>query len=121
VPGSREGISALKARNNTLFAITGRNKTHCEQLTRNWIAKEFPGIFEDVIFANHDHSTHEKLSKSSICKQLDIKYMVDDNPTYAQDLFSENIHTFLLEKPWNSNNPFTDKNLTKISSWSYFL
>ena len=59
-----------------LYIVTGRQEPVRLQ-TERWIEKWYPGIFADVILTNS--FTDKEVSKSTICKILNIGLIVDDN------------------------------------------
>jgi len=67
---------------NRLYIVTGRQELIRNQ-TEHWIQKWYPGIFTDVILTNS--FTDKEVSKSSICKILNIGLIIDDNYDICMD------------------------------------
>lgn len=115
ISGSQEGISALKHAGHSLVAITGRHEGNHRGYTELWLSRHFPDCFDSVHFTNHGHET--SITKSSVCKNLGIKLMVDDNLDFALELSENDIHAIVLNKPWNRLRPESHPLLVRVDSW----
>lgn len=110
-----ETLENLKKRWFIFKIVTARIYDIFWKYTENWIDKYYPNIFEDIIYA--DHFSEKSRKKSELCKENNIKYMIEDNFEYALELAENNIITYLLEKPWNKNIEKTHRNIIKVKSW----
>ena len=95
--------------------VTARNGDLFWEYTKKWIEKHYPGIFDDIIFANH--FSKEEKTKSQICIENNIFHMVEDNIDYALDLAKSGIITYLIKKPWNMYREESHHNMIRVKSW----
>ena len=70
VDHSMRGIDFLKEQGYSLFAITGRDEKNSYDATIHWLDRHFPGIFEQVVFTNHNTEGANRRNKSEICREL---------------------------------------------------
>ena len=103
-PGARDAIKQLKKNDYTLYIVTWRREGLRER-TMNWIQYWYPGMFEDVIFAND--FTDDYISKWTLCTWLHADIHIDDHIIYAQETHDHWVHTLLLDKPWNRKEDIT--------------
>jgi 5'(3')-deoxyribonucleotidase len=73
---SQEAMIRLKKAGNAMYIMTGRQDIVREK-TEEWVEKNFPGIFTDVILTNS--YTPRETSKATMCSLLSIDTLVDDN------------------------------------------
>lgn len=115
IPGSIENIEVL-SRNNDLVVITSR-QNDISQKTLNWIDKYFKNRFSGIFFTN-DNSWHgDTVSKSQICKNSAVEFMVEDYLVYAADCAKSVRKVFLLDSPWNKTEDLPE-NISRVYSWS---
>lgn len=112
VEGSVQAVKKL-AKKSELYAVSSR-PLQLMPLTTKWIKKYFDNSFKEVILMNGHFDSTE--TKSSICKQYDIEYFVEDVLDYAKDCASVGVRTFLIDKPWNQET--IDNNIiTRVTNW----
>ena len=115
VLGAKEKLIELKQQWYVLYVITARPDA-LKEITWKRIDIHFPWIFDDIIFANH--LTKDAVSKSSLCQNLGIEIMIEDNLDYAIELEQAGITTYLLEKPRNQQyDANIHKNIIKVKGW----
>ena len=77
----KEVIEQLKKQNFTIYFITSRDnifwKNNSYKFAKKWLKKY--GIKYDKIYANIS-------DKSSLCKKLNLDYMIEDNPDCVKKL-----------------------------------
>ena len=115
VAGSIDAVDKLKENGHELFIITGRQENIIKE-TEKWIKKHFPEVFSGVHFANTYGLTGSKMKKGTICEQLGIEIMVEDDIIYASELAESGIKVFLFDRPWNKDHAVGD-NIERVSSW----
>ncbi len=113
---SQEVLQSLQSRGYELVAITGRNEEYSKAGTNRWIMRHFPDLFTSVHFTNHISTTIRK-NKSTICKELAISCMIEDNIDFALELAHNGIASFLLEKPWNKQRTDEHPLITRVKNW----
>jgi uncharacterized HAD superfamily protein len=68
VAGAYEGLLRLKE-SFRLHIVTARQHK-VESLTRSWIGKHYPDIFEEIHFGNHYTTVGKSRSKPEMCKEV---------------------------------------------------
>jgi uncharacterized HAD superfamily protein len=113
---SQYALCKLKE-NNTLYAVTGRQQW-VRTKTEQWLEQHFPGVFHDLVITNS--YTPKEVSKSSVCRSLDLHVLIDDNYDTCVDCFRNNIDVinFVGDPvyPWCN-----DKNGISIHSWKELI
>ena len=94
----REALIKLKNEWIEIVTITARHKW-LQNKTYDTIERLFPGLVDDVIFANHYTKDHKW--KWIICRENNIELMVDDNMSYAEELAAKWVWVHLLDQPRN--------------------
>jgi len=110
VHDSIQAITKL-AQEHHLIIVTARPPEVREQ-TLAWIARHFPGIFNDVHFTNHE-------SKSSFCKHAGVSLFVEDALHHARDVAQSGIPVLLFDTPWNQEP--VEPEITRVFSWEEIL
>lgn len=111
-----EKLNELKSEWYKFIIITARREKLRDYSTE-WIEKNYPWIFDEVIFTNY--STENEIVKSEICKQKWVEIMIEDNLDYAIDMANIGVKIFLIDKPWNKHyNPETHKWIIKVNGWN---
>eukprot|EP01040_Poterioochromonas_malhamensis_P011629 gene11629-12688_t len=89
-----------------LHIVTAR-QDRLQDITRQWIQKYFPNIFDNNIhFGNHYSTSGKSRSKSEMCKAIGAKLLIDDSLVYALQCMKENIPVILFGNyAWNQVNP----------------
>lgn len=106
-------LRSMKEKGFKLIVVTAR-ATQFEKQTKKWVEDHFPWIFSDFLFMNQ-FKENEK-SKSQLCKELWISYLIDDSINNLLDVNSAWIKGILLDKPWNQD--IEDNELLKrVNSW----
>ena len=103
-----------------LVIATARRKEQ-ETETLAWLEEHYSGIFDNVYFAGIwdkiDDRSHVR-SKSEICSQIEVDYLIDDQPRHcfsvAKDL---KIPTLLFgDYPWNRQVKLA-AGITRVKDW----
>ncbi len=116
--GAREVVEEL-SKDNKLFIVTAKPNT-LEQQTIGWLDKHYPGIFEQVHFANFFGTGIERRKKSDICRELNLDIFIDDSLDNAIDVAGAGIPVLLFDSPWNQIENLPPLVL-RVYSWSDIL
>ena len=79
------------------------------------VEKNFPNIFDEIIFANY--FTSKAKSKGELCKEKGISIMIEDNLDYAENVAQYGMTSYLLAKPWNQQYHNTNPKVIKVEEW----
>ena len=111
IKNSVDAMLELK-KNNKLYIVTGRQEVVRDK-TQSWIQENFPEIFSDVIMTNS--FTTDEVSKSDVCKMLNIGLMVDDNMATCQDCMAQKIAAvnFIGDPVY----PWCEETTISVRSW----
>ncbi|KAK3819781.1 MAG: hypothetical protein J3Q66DRAFT_335504 [Benniella sp.] len=128
VEGSLETLKLLKSRRYSLVIVTARQQFVAD-LTKKFVDRHFPGIFESIYFANHFLTEEEKLSfvskpKSVICRDVHAQLLIDDSLENALEVAKAGIPVLLFDLhgnyKWNKipddHPPLPDK-ITRVKNW----
>jgi uncharacterized HAD superfamily protein len=92
-----------------------------EDVTRQWIESEFPGVFDAVHFGNHYGLSGKKTTKTEMCVREGAVCLVDDHHHYAREVSSVTERVVLFGNyPWNKidvNDPPLPDNVVRAASW----
>ncbi|KAF8942644.1 hypothetical protein BGZ47_006295, partial [Haplosporangium gracile] len=117
----------LKARRFSLVIVTARQQFVAD-LTKKFVDRHFPGIFESIYFANHFLTEQEKLTfvskpKSVICRDVHAQLLIDDSLENALEVSKAGIPVLLFDLhgkyKWNQieeGQQLPDK-VTRVKSW----
>jgi len=117
--GSFNKLKELKSWWNQLIIVTARIESIFWEYTTKWINNHFPNIFDDIIYT--DHFTDKHRDKWTVCTELWITYMIEDNMDYALELAEKGVITYVFEKPWNSHREEKHENVIRVKWWEEFL
>ncbi|KAF9976287.1 hypothetical protein BGZ73_008833 [Actinomortierella ambigua] len=127
VEGSLETLKLLKSRRFSLVIVTARQQFVAE-LTKKFVDRHYPGIFESIYFANHYLTEQERLTfiskpKSAICRDVGAELLIDDSLENAIEVAQEGISVLLFdlhgEYRWNKLAPGEElpEKITRVKSW----
>lgn len=117
IEGAYETLKQL-SRRFKLIAITSRRNS-INKLTREWIQKYYPDIFDDIVFCGFFDS--EKfgvhLTKGDLAKNLDTKYFIDDQLKHVLAVAQNGIKSLLFgEYYWNKIDNLPE-NVVRVKNW----
>ncbi|KAG0241337.1 hypothetical protein B0O80DRAFT_434960 [Mortierella sp. GBAus27b] len=128
VEGSLETLKLLKSRRYSLVIVTARQQFVAD-LTKKFVDRHYPGIFESIYFANHFLTEEEKRTfvskpKSVICRDVHAQLLIDDSIENAMEVAKAGIPVLLFDLKgsykWNKipdgHPPLSDK-ITRVTSW----
>ncbi|KAG0315793.1 hypothetical protein BGZ97_007811 [Linnemannia gamsii] len=127
VEGSLETLKLLKARRFSLVIVTARQQFVAD-LTKKFVDRHFPGIFESIYFANHFLTEQEKLTfvskpKSVICRDVHAQLLIDDSLENALEVSKAGIPVLLFDLhgkyKWNQleEGQQLPEKVTRVKSW----
>lgn len=121
LPGAQTAIQKL-SRFFNLSIVTSRQNV-IKDHTIEWIEKNFPGLFHEIHFGNHFALDGISRPKSEICRSLNAKVLIDDNPRYAIECAEIGIKVLLFDYensyPWSKNELVDEHPLvTKVKNWT---
>jgi predicted amidohydrolase len=104
VPLAKECLQQLKEDTGVELHIVTSRQHAIADATREWIAKHYEGIFEELHFGNHYSSVGKKRSKPEMCKEIGALAIIDDSQTYAGQCAQEGIPCVLFgDYAWNKH------------------
>ena len=98
VTGARAGLARL-AMHGALYVLTSR-PTFTKSVTQGTIEREFPGLFQDVLFAGFyddfaNRNAH-RLTKAELVQKLGGTHLVDDLPKHCNGTAAIDIPAILF-------------------------
>lgn len=122
IPDAKEALEKLKDKFRLIILTTRRNSIN--QLTREWIDKYYPNIFEDIIFSGFfDSVTKEsiKMTKGELAKKIGADYLIDDQLKHVKAAVEIGIKGLLFgEYSWNSP-AVLPENVVRVKNWQEIL
>ncbi len=118
VSGSVETISSLKELGYNFFIVTGR-KYSLIQETREWVSKNFGGMFSDIHHTNSYHPEGERIKKSKVCLELNAQIIVEDDLMHIKDCSLNGIKVLAYDNPWNRD--ILPKGVVRVFNWNEIL
>jgi uncharacterized HAD superfamily protein len=116
--GSQEAMGFLKRKGHNLFIVTGRIHSLTEE-TLMFIEKYFPNIFSGISFANSYGTSGPKMRKSVICRKLNVRLIIEDDPIHIADCANDGIPVFIYDKPWNQG--ILPEKAIRVFNWSEMI
>ncbi|RDX66571.1 hypothetical protein CR513_54647, partial [Mucuna pruriens] len=120
IPGAQMALQKL-SRFCNLSVVTSRQNA-IKDHTIEWIEKHFSGLFQEIHFGNHFALDGVSRPKSEICRSLNAKVLIDDNPRYAVECAEAGIRVLLFDYensyPWSKTESADQHPLvTKVKNW----
>ncbi|MES2216047.1 MAG: hypothetical protein V4481_01995 [Patescibacteria group bacterium] len=115
--GAFEALKQLKERFR-LVAVTSRRNS-INQLTRAWLQKYYPGIFDDIIFCGFFDSEQNGIhfTKGELIKNLGAAYFIDDQIKHISAAAKNNIESLLFGNySWNKLDTLPP-NTVRVKNW----
>lgn len=120
LPGAQMALQKL-SRFCSLSVVTSRQNA-IKDHTIEWLEKNYPGLFHEIHFGNHFALDGVSRPKSEICRSLNAKVLIDDNPRYAIECADVGIRVLLFDYensyPWCKNESVDQHPLvTRVKNW----
>ena len=118
ISDAKEVLEKLKDKYK-LIILTSR-RTSINKITHDWIDKNFPNIFEDIIFTGFfDKVDGESITKTKaqLAKEIFADYLIDDQPKHILSASEIGIKGLLFgEYSWNKIDSIPE-NVIKVKDW----
>lgn len=119
MPGARGFILQL-SKQHELYLVTARQNI-AQKTTYDWLDKNFPNIFQAVLFANHySNDGSPALTKGELCQRVGCELLIDDDGRHLDSLIDYGIEAILIDKPWNQNTQLSG-GVTRAYNWDEAL
>ncbi|XP_027339124.1 uncharacterized protein LOC113852922 isoform X2 [Abrus precatorius] len=120
IPGAQAVLQKL-SRFCNLSIVTSRQNA-IKDHTIEWIKKNYAGLFQEIHFGNHFALDGVSRPKSEICRSLNAKVLIDDNPRYAIECAEAGIRVLLFDYensyPWCKTESADEHPLVyKVKNW----
>lgn len=102
-----------------LVIVTARPKI-IHEITKEWLHRHFPAIFNDIHFVNEGHGWGEVrgVSKREVCQQTGARYLIDDSLLHIQEAAECGISGLLFgDYSWNHTEELPP-NTVRVKDWS---
>jgi 5'(3')-deoxyribonucleotidase len=122
IAGAKEALQKL-AKDYKLIVVTSR-RIVIEAETREWLDKNFPGLFYKVEFAGiWDRMAEDrmKMTKTEHLRRLKVDYFIDDQPRHCLPAAEAGITSLLFgDYKWNRGLKLP-KNVVWVKNWQEVL
>ncbi len=121
VLGAVEAVEALRGEHE-LFVLTSRHDALIEA-TLQFLERHFSKFYCEVIFTGQvGGGSHRKFraTKATACVERNIQCLIEDHIDYARDCAAVGVQVFLMDTPWNRNEPLGE-NMRRVHSWEEAL
>lgn len=98
VDGALESIKEL-AKKYELIILTARHPMFKDK-TENFLKSHFGDIFSQILYTGESFQKYG-VTKSDLCKQLNIEIIIEDNKIFSKECAEKGIRVLLFDKPWN--------------------
>ncbi|CAM9291453.1 unnamed protein product [Choristocarpus tenellus] len=100
------------------FHIVTSRQHILENVTREWVSRNFPGVITDVHFGNHYGTSGEKRSKPDLCRAIAAELLIDDSLKYARQCSAAGIRSCLFgDYAWNRTDQPLPDNIERVLDW----
>lgn len=113
--GALSVLQRLKKRYR-LIIVTSR-EAHLVDITKEWLTKHFPEVFDDVAFVAVWTGT-VKGSKATVCKEIGAEYLIDDNIGHLELAAAAGIKGILFGDYGWSKNKTLPPDCVRLRNWS---
>jgi 5'(3')-deoxyribonucleotidase len=114
IKDAQEALEQLKVKRD-LVIVTGRSK-HIIDTTKDWLGKNFPGLFSDVHFVPI-WEPDNKITKADICVDIGADYLVDDLIRHCNLAAQVGIKAVLFAShAWNQDEEL-HPDVTRVDNW----
>lgn len=117
IDGAYEALQELKKRFK-LIAVTSRRNS-INQLTKDWLQKHYPNIFDDIIFCGFFDTEHSGIhhTKGDVIKDLHAEYFIDDQIKHVMAVAQNGTKSLLFgDYFWNKVDKLPE-NVKRVKNW----
>lgn len=122
IEGAYKALRQLKERFKIVVLTSRSNSTN--QLTRDWIEKQYPDIFDDIVFSGFYNSmtkSSSSMTKGGIAKSLGARYLIDDQIKHVLSAAELGMQGILFGNySWNQARALHE-NVTRVRNWQEVL
>jgi uncharacterized HAD superfamily protein len=122
IDGAKDVLEKLKGRFKLIILTARRNSIN--QLTKEWIEKYYPGIFDDMVFSGFYDTTVQgsfHMTKGELAKSVGADYLIDDQLKHILAASELGIRGILFGNySWNQID-FLPRNVTRATNWEEVL
>jgi uncharacterized HAD superfamily protein len=115
-------LKKLKERFKLVVLTTRRNSIN--QLTKDWINKFYPDIFDDFVFTGFFDNPEKSgvgMTKAELAKSIGAQYLIDDQPKHILASADIGIKGLLFgDYAWNRAVSLPE-NVTRVKNWEEVL
>lgn len=118
-----EAVSILKElkKDYLLVITTSRARVkNTDAITKNWLDKYFPDLFDDIHYAGiWDEVTENsiKMTKAKLCEQVEASYLIDDQLKHCYAAAEAGIKALLFgDYSWNKAAKLP-RNVHRVKNW----
>ena len=118
IPGALDVLKELKQRFK-LVVLTTRRKV-INEITKEWIDRYYPGIFEDIVLSGFfDSLTKEsfKLTKGDLAKKIGADFLIDDQLRHVEAAAELGIKGLLFGDYFWNKKDILPPNVTRVKNW----
>lgn len=122
LPAALDCLQSLKEKFE-LHVVTAR-QNKLQDVTRAWIQKHYPDIFEELHFGNHYATEGVARTKASMCAEINAILLIDDSFHYAVECAQAGIPVILFgDYAWNRSGDVSHLNqdrdlVVRVSTWA---
>ena len=99
----------------TLVALTGRSADRHGEATEKFLERNFPGIFERVVYADQEGAN---LSKGELALAIGARALVDDLPIYVTDVAEHGVPVVHLNRGQDWQHTVQHLLVREAASWN---
>jgi 5'(3')-deoxyribonucleotidase len=118
IEGAYDVLKELKERFTLVVLTTRRNAIN--QLTKDWINKYYPDIFDKVTFSGFFDSPTEKsiqMTKGDLAKSIGANYLIDDQSKHVLSAAEKGMKGLLFgDYAWNSIEKLPS-DIIRVTNW----
>lgn len=122
IEGANDALNKLKEKFK-LVALTSR-RSSISQLTKEWIEKHYPNIFDDIIFAGfYDSISKDSFTKTKgeLAKNIGADFIIDDQLKHVFSSAELGMQAILFGNyGWNKVDSLPE-NVVRLNDWSEVL
>jgi uncharacterized HAD superfamily protein len=122
IEGAFDVLTKLKERFR--LAVLTTRRTSINELTKGWLEKNYPNIFDDIVFSGFfDNPSEESLkrTKGELAKELGASYIIDDQLKHVLAAAELGIKGILFgDYSWNRAEALP-QNVSRVHNWKEVL
>jgi len=117
VEGALDSIRKL-AEKHELIILTARHPMFKNE-TEDFLKVHFGNVLSEIYYTGEAFQKYG-VTKSDICKELNIDILIEDNKIFSLECAEKGIKVLLFDKPWNQD-CFEHENVLRAYNWKEIL